>query len=269
MSVIKPVIHSGTSINSDARFRQSLFYEEECDPEFEINRPRNCGRLYEFLIQRKFDVGLRVLGLPVDGASLLEVCGGSGMMSEKFARAGAIVTATDFSVAAVRRMRERSRRYVFDLTASVADAENLPFANREFDIVAVHDGLHHLEHPESAIREMARVAKKGVLIMDPARALLTRVALKIGIAEEVEEAGNEVKRLEPQFVASILEECGFGAVRWQRTLMYYPHEPGRVFRWFDNAAAFAAFRTLFAGANLAIGRFGNKLSLAATSRSGG
>jgi SAM-dependent methyltransferase len=250
----------------DARSRQRHFYEEECDPEFEIRRPRDCGRLYEFLIQEKFSVGLRMLSLPLTAATVLEVCGGSGMMAEKFARAGGIVTASDFSRAAVSRMRERARRYSFRLTTLVADAENLPFANREFDIVAVHDGLHHLERPERAIREMARVANKGVLIMDPSRALLTRLAVKLGIAEEVEDAGNEVKRLEPRAVASILSECGFEEVRWQRTLMYYPHEPGRVFRWFDNTVAFGAFRALFAGANFAIGRFGNKLALAATSR---
>lgn len=254
------------AIHRDSRSRQRHFYEEECNSEFEIKRPRECGRLYEFLIQEKFAVGIRTLGLPIAGATVLEVCGGSGMMAEKFARAGAIVTASDFSSAAVSRMRERARRYSFSLSTLAADAENLPFADRKFNIVTVHDGLHHLEHPEKAIREMARIADRGVLIMDPASALLTRVAVKLGIADEVEEAGNEVKRLKPSLVAGVLRECGFGDVRWQRTLMYYPHEPGRFFRWFDNAATFAAFRVMFAGANLAVGRFGNKLALAATSR---
>jgi ubiquinone/menaquinone biosynthesis C-methylase UbiE len=250
-----------------ARSQQRHFYDEECDPEFEIARPHGCGRLYEYLIEHKFRSGLEVLGLDISGVSVLEICGGSGMMAEKFARAGAIVTASDFSPAAVNRMRERAWRHSFDLTTLVADAENLPFADRDFNIVAVHDGLHHLEHPERAIREMTRVANKGVLIMDPARAVLTRLAVKLGIAEEVEDAGNEVKRLEPLAVAGILKECGFEDVRWQRTLMYYPHEPGPIFRRFDNAAAFAAFRGLFASANLALGRFGNKLTLAATARS--
>jgi ubiquinone/menaquinone biosynthesis C-methylase UbiE len=245
------------------RSLQQHYYEEECDREFEIKRPRECGQLYNYLIQEKFLAGLRLLGLPLAGATVLEVCGGSGMMAEKFVSLGAVVTASDFSLAAVDRMRERARRYSCNLTTLVADAENLPFADREFNVVAVHDGLHHLEHPEKAIREMARVANKGVLIMDPARAALTNLAVKFGIAEDVEDAGNEVKRLEPQAVADILTECGFEDVRWQRTLMYYPHQPGRVFRWFDNAAVFATFRAVYAGANLAFGRFGNKLALAA------
>jgi SAM-dependent methyltransferase len=249
---------------SDSRSRQSQFYEEECDPEFEIKRPRDCGRLYEFLIQEKFGLGVRILGLPLTGATVLEVCSGSGMMAEKFARCGAITTASDFSPAAVSRMRERARRYSFDLTTLVADAENLPFHDRQFNIVAVHDGLHHLERPEKAIREMARVASKGVLIMDPADAMLTRLAVKLKIAEDVEDAGNQVKRLDPLAVAGILKEHGFKDVRWQRTLMYYPHEPGHVFRWFNNAVAFVTFRALFTSANLVLGRLGNKLALAAT-----
>jgi SAM-dependent methyltransferase len=245
--------------------RQRRFYEE-CDAEFEIKRPRECGRLYQFLIEEKFRAGVDLLDLPLAGATVLEVCAGSAMMAEMFVRAGAIVTASDFSSAAVSRMQERSRRYSFNLETLVADAENLPFSDRNFDIAAVHDGLHHLEDPVRAIREMARVAKKGVLIMDPARAVLTKLAVKLGIAEDVEDAGNEVKRLEARVITGILEECGFGAVRWHRRLMYYPHEPGRVFRYFDNAAAFAAFRVLFRSTNLAFGRFGNKLTLAASGR---
>jgi SAM-dependent methyltransferase len=253
---------------SDSPSRQQHYYEEECDPEFEITRPHNCGRLYQFLIEHKFRSGLQVLRLELMGASVLEVCCGSGMMAEKFERAGAMVTASDFSLASVSRMRERAKRFSIKLRTLVADAENLPFADGQFDIVAVHDGLHHLEHPDRAIREMARVARKGVLIMDPAHAALTRVAVKLGIAEDVEPAGNEVKRLEPRSVAEILRKCGFENVRWQRTLMYYPHVPGRIFRWFDNRAAFFVAGGLFAGANLILGRLGNKLALAATIDSG-
>jgi SAM-dependent methyltransferase len=254
-------------VQDGARSQQRHFYDEECDSEFEIARPHGCGRLYEYLIEHKFRTGLGVLGLDIAGMSVLEVCGGSGMMAEKFARAGARVTGTDFSPAAVARARERARRYHFDVTFLVADAEHLAFADHSFDIVAVHDGLHHLDNPDRAIREMARVARHGVLILDPAEAALTRVAILAGIAVEVEEAGNQVKRLAPVAVATALSKEGFDRVVWRRTLMYYPHEPYRWFAWFDNAALFLVFRMLFGGINLVLGRWGNKLSLGAT-RSG-
>jgi ubiquinone/menaquinone biosynthesis C-methylase UbiE len=243
--------------------RQQRFYEEDCDPEFEIARPRGCGELYHYLIERKFQTGCEVLGLDLADRTLLEICAGSGMMSEKFARAGAIVTATDFSAAAVMRTRERARRYGFAANFAVADAQRLPFPDGSFDIVTVHDGLHHLENPDRAIREMGRIARQGVLIMDPANAALTRVAVKLGVAEDIEEAGNQVKRLEPAAVAGILRDCGFRNIDWRRTLMYYPHRPGRWFRLLGKPPVFVASRGFFEATNLVLGRWGNKLALSA------
>jgi SAM-dependent methyltransferase len=257
------VLPGATDGGTDRRESQLHFYEEECDPEFEIARPHDCGRLYEFLIEHKFQTGLEVLGIDIAGRSVLEVCCGSGMMSEKFARAGAIVTASDFSAAAIARARNRAERYGFAARFLVADAEHLTFPDRSFDIVAVHDGLHHLDNPDRAIREMARVASRAVLILDPARALLTRLAVHLGVAVDVEEAGNEVKRLVPNRIAAILRAEGYSSVNWRRTLMYYPHRPPGWLRRFDGAATFAAFRTTFWCTNLAIGRWGNKLALAA------
>jgi SAM-dependent methyltransferase len=255
-----PVVCGGGSIRRESQRR---FYEEECDREFEITRPHNCGRLYQFLIEYKLRAGLNMLDLQLGGRSVLEVCCGSGMMSETFAHAGAAVTASDFSPAAIGRARERARRYRFSATFLVADAENLPFPDRSFDIVAVHDGLHHLEEPRRAISEMARVARQAVLILDPARATLTRLAVLLGAAVDIEAAGNEVKRIVPREVAAALRKAGYRNVRWRRTLMYYPHQPFGWFRWFDSAPAFAAFRAAFWYTNLACGRWGNKLALVA------
>jgi SAM-dependent methyltransferase len=250
-------------MNLSTSEQQRHYYDEECDPEFEIERPHGCGRIYDYLIEHKFQDGMRVLATPLRGRSVLEVCAGSGMMAEKFAHAGADVTATDFSPAAIARAHERARRHGFSMRLTVAAAERLPFRDRNFDVAAVHDGLHHLERPERAIAEMARVARYGVLIMDPAQAALTRVAVRAGIAEDVEEAGNPVRRLDPVRVAALLRRSGFGEIRWRRRVMYYPHRPWEWLRWFDHPVSFAAFRAAYAGGNLALGRWGNKLALAA------
>lgn len=251
------------SLHDEARERQRHFYDEKCDPEFEIARPHNCGRLYQFLIEHKFRTGMRMLGLELGGKSVLEICCGSGMMAEKFARAGATVTGLDFSPEAIVRANERARRYRFEANFRVGDALNLPFRDRSFDVVAVHDGLHHLDDPASAIREMARVARGGVIILDPVRAAITKLTVGLGISVDVEEAGNEVKRLVPSKVATILGEGGHARIRWRRTLMFYPHRPWHWLRFFDNAVAFAAFRAAFWCMDLVFGRFGNKLALAA------
>ena len=243
---------------------QGRYYDEACDQEFEISRPHACGRLYQFLIQHKFWAGLKVLGLDLAGKTALEVCCGSGMMTEHLARLGARVTGTDLSTGAIGRAGERARRYAFTAQFLVADVARLPFPDRSFDVVAVHDGLHHLEDPLRAVEEMARVARQGVLILEPARAALTRLAVRLGIAREVEEAGNSVRRLSPGEIASGLRELGFDRVVWRRTVMYYAHEPGAWFRWFDRTPLFLLFRAAFWSVNLALGRWGNKLALAAT-----
>jgi SAM-dependent methyltransferase len=249
--------------DAPSRELQLHYYDEVCDAEFEIARPHNCGRLYQFLIAHKLRAGLDALGLDLRGARVVEVCCGSGMISEALVRRGARLVGVDLSAAAIGRARERARRQAFGATFLVADAERLPFPDRGFDVAVVHDGLHHQGDPRRAIHEMARVARRGVLVMEPAKAALTRLAVQLGVAEEVEEAGNPVVRLAPREVAACLRAAGFTRVRWRRSLMYYPHEPSAWFRWFDRTPAFLGFRAGFWLVDRTLGRWGNKLALAA------
>jgi SAM-dependent methyltransferase len=57
------------------------------------------------------------------------------------------------------------------LMFSVANAEELPFADGEFDIIHSKDSLHHMEDPDRAIQEYRRVLKPGgtVLIVEANR----------------------------------------------------------------------------------------------------
>ena len=244
--------------------KQRYFYDHECDADFEISRPHGCGRLYQFLIEHKFQTGLRLLQLDVRGRTVLEVCCGSGMITEKFAGVGAAVTGIDLSPASVARAQERFRRGGVAALFLAADAENLSFRDRSFDVVVVHDGLHHLDHPGRAICEMARVARDGILILEPAQAVLTRIAVWLGVAVDVETAGNEVQRLRSTEIAALLRDLGYREVRYKRSLMYYPHRPSQWFRWFDHPLLFAAFELVFAVVNLTVGGCGNKLALTAT-----
>jgi len=252
------------SYRPPARTSQRHYYDEACDPEFEITRPHGCGKLYQFVISNKFQTGLKLLGLDMAGKTVLEVCCGSGLMAENLAHRGARVTGIDFSSAAVARAYERARHYDFSAQFCPADTERLPFADRSFDVVAVHDGLHHLDDPYPAMREMARVAREGIIILEPAQAMVTRLAVCWGIAQEVEEAGNVVRRLTPDHVVSCLRQAGFARVVWRRTLMYYPHSPSSWFRWFDRTPLLVLFRVGLWLMNMVAGRWGNKLAVGAT-----
>jgi SAM-dependent methyltransferase len=48
----------------------------------------------------------------------------------------------------------------------ICRAEDLPFADESFDVVACRVAAHHFEDVRAAVREMARVARDRVLIVD-------------------------------------------------------------------------------------------------------
>jgi len=87
---------------------------------------------------------------------VLEVGCGMGNFAERVAReTSAEVVATDLSPRMVELARERG------LDAQVADVQELPFAEREFDCAVANAMLYHVEHPDRAIAELARVLEPG------------------------------------------------------------------------------------------------------------
>lgn len=55
------------------------------------------------------------------------------------------------------------------ITFKKSDAEKLPFKNASFDTVLEKDMLHHAGDPERALKEMIRVAKKRVIVIEANR----------------------------------------------------------------------------------------------------
>jgi len=242
---------------------QAAFYDNDTDPEFEVTRPRGTARLYQWLLGEKFRRSLAGLGQTLGGRTALTVCGGSGMDAEYLVRAGATVIASDLSLGAARRTRERARRYGLAILPIVADIEHLPFADSAVDLVYVHDGLHHLEHPGIGVAEMARVAAWAVSVTEPADAAGTAIAARIGLAQRVEEAGNRVERLSLAVVAAELQRSGFAVVHTERYAMYYRHRPGSVFAALSFPGVFPITRLGWTASNALFGRVGNKLTVQA------
>jgi SAM-dependent methyltransferase len=255
-----PILIVGADVHKAA---QASFFDEQQDDEFEIMRPRGTPRLYRWCIQEKFAIslaGLR-LGLPPEAVGLT-VCGGSGMDAEFLAREGLKVISSDLSPRACKRAAERARRTGLPLYPIVADVERLPVKSQGVDIVLVHDGLHHLEDPLIGLGEMTRVTRKAVALSEPAAARLTQLAVRVGLAHSVEEAGNRVARLHPGDVADRLRREGFH-VAIRRCALVYRHKPGRASRLLSLTPLFEATRLMFQLLNLAVGRWGNKMSICA------
>jgi SAM-dependent methyltransferase/uncharacterized protein YbaR (Trm112 family) len=242
---------------------QVEFFDHHLEPEFEISRPRGTPRLHEWLLREKFRRSLVALEPVAAYGTALSVCGGSGLDSDLLAQRGLQVICSDLSFGAVHRARERARRYGLRITPVVADAEQLPFRDRSIPLVYVHDGLHHLENPLQGLDEMARVAQQAVSITEPAKALLTAFAVRLGIALETEEAGNVVGRLDVEELTRCLEAHGFEIGDAQRYAMFYRHEPGPITRCLSAPVALQLARAGLGALNIVVGDHGNKLTVKA------
>jgi len=103
-------------------------------------------------------------------------------------RQGARCAGVDIAGTTARKARDRGREHRLALDVAVADAVSLPFAPASFDLVYTMGTLEHIEHPEPAIAELARVLRdEGVaLIGVPNRrdpflfALASRLAQALG-----------------------------------------------------------------------------------------
>lgn len=73
-------------------------------------------------------------------------------------------------------------------TPCVQDAEQLGFPDGHFDFCVVHAGLHHCRSPHRALLEMYRVARIGVVMIEPYDSLLARLGVWLGLGQEYEHA---------------------------------------------------------------------------------
>ena len=70
-----------------------------------------------------------------------------------------------------------------------ADVRELPFEARSFDFVFVSDGLHHCDSPHSALVEMCRVARRGVIVFESRDSVVQRLAERIFWPRQTYELG--------------------------------------------------------------------------------
>lgn len=252
--------------DGDAWKEQQAAFFDEADETYEISRPHGTGNLYIWLLGEKFRRSLAGLGGASNGSLVLTVCGGSGLDAEYLARAGFRVIASDISLEAARRTRERAKRHGLAIAPIVADIEALPFRDRSVDLVYVHDGLHHLEAPLAGLHEMLRTARGAVSVNEPARAQATLLAAHVGLAEHYEDAGNFIARVDPGELEAVVRQAGFEVVKNERYAMLYRHEPGRVARLLSSPGLFGVARNGLRLLNAVAGAHGNKMTLQAVRR---
>lgn len=93
--------------------------------------------------------------------------GDCGCMSFFLAKRGFDVIGIDHSPNAVHDSRKDAKKERFKGTfeARLANAENLPFGDNEFDAVFAYHSMHHMDNVEKVIDELFRVCKKEGVIL--------------------------------------------------------------------------------------------------------
>jgi SAM-dependent methyltransferase len=115
-----------------------------------------------------FESTLDELFTQADPQSLLDVGCGEGVLTHKWAeRLGdeRRVVGIDLDDPALHA--EWAKRTAPNLEYRVMKAENLPFADREFDAATAIEVLEHVPDAEHTVAEMARVAKRWLLVSVP------------------------------------------------------------------------------------------------------
>jgi 2-polyprenyl-3-methyl-5-hydroxy-6-metoxy-1,4-benzoquinol methylase len=114
-----------------------------------------------------FERTLDELFAQADPQSLLDVGCGEGVLTHKWAQrlAGRRVVGIDLDDPQLHALWEQ--RQAPNLTYKVMKAENLPFADGEFDVASAIEVLEHVPDPEHTVAEMARVASGHLLVSVP------------------------------------------------------------------------------------------------------
>jgi len=98
------------------------------------------------------------------GVQLLDVACGTGNTAIPSAKAGAKVTGVDIATNLLEQARERAAAAHLDIEFKEGDAEELPCADRSFDVVVTMFGAMFAPRPDRVAAELLRVCKPGGLI---------------------------------------------------------------------------------------------------------
>jgi ubiquinone/menaquinone biosynthesis C-methylase UbiE len=102
------------------------------------------------------------LAKPQPSDRVLEIACGPGFVALLFAERAREVVGLDLTATLLEKARQRQHeRGLKNIQFIQGDAEQMPFPDGSFSIVACHKAFHHFPHPEQVLREIYRVLSPG------------------------------------------------------------------------------------------------------------
>ena len=120
--------------------------------------PQNQNQLFDMV-----KIGFLKEIFPKGQNKMLEVGCGTAFVSLYFSKRGYETTCLDINQSILNVARQNFKKENAHGQFLVGDAEKLPFADNQFDVVCSFGLLEHFKDPQTAITEMARVLKPGGL----------------------------------------------------------------------------------------------------------
>jgi 2-polyprenyl-3-methyl-5-hydroxy-6-metoxy-1,4-benzoquinol methylase len=120
--------------------------------------------------------------------SVLDVGCGEGVLTEQWAQRLGDGRVVGVDLEDPKLVSEWASRRRPNLEFQAMPVESLSFADDTFDLVAATEVLEHVDHPEAAVAEMARVARRWLLVSVPHEPLWR--ALNVARGAYLRELGN-------------------------------------------------------------------------------
>jgi ubiquinone/menaquinone biosynthesis C-methylase UbiE len=132
------------------------------------------------LLQRGFERNLEDLLASTEAQSLLDVGCGEGVLTQRWAKQLAPRRVVGIDLDDPLLAAEWEHRQAPNLTYIAQRAEQLPFADGEFDVATAIEVLEHVPDPAHTLAEMARCAARHVLVSVPHEPLWRAVNMARG-----------------------------------------------------------------------------------------